>query len=79
VNEDSKLISYPSDATDVVDLLGATYAYLAAASTALKAVVSLKVAMFFASILGGKVIGEMGTGNSLQLDELWKTLEALTK
>tara|TARA_B100000780_G_C21048797_1_gene421074 strand:- start:726 stop:965 length:240 start_codon:yes stop_codon:yes gene_type:complete len=79
MNEDSKLISCPSDATHVVDRIGAAGAYLAAASIALEASAFLKVAIFFASILAGKVVRKMGTGNSLPLDELWKTIEAMTK
>ena len=71
-----KIASY---AKDVVDRIGAGDAYLAAASIALESGASLKVSMFFASILAGKVVGEMGTGNSLLKDDLWKTIEALMK
>ena len=79
LDENDEIIRCPSYAKDVVDRIGAGDAYLAAASIALESGASLKASMFFASILAGKVIGEMGTGNSLLKEDLWKTIEALTK
>lgn len=79
LNENDEIIRCPSYAKDVVDRIGAGDAYLAAASFALESGASLEVSMFFASILAGKVVGEIGTGNSLLKDDLWMTIEALTK
>jgi len=79
LNENDEIIRCPSYAKNVVDRIGAGDAYLAAASVALETGASLKASMFFASILAGKVVGEVGSGNSLLKDDLWKIIEALTK
>ena len=79
MNENDEIIRCPSYAKNVVDRIGAGDAYLAAASLALETGASLKASMFFASILAGKVVGEVGSGNSLLKDDLWKIIEALTK
>ena len=78
-DEGNQLVRCPSYTKNVVDRVGAGDAYLGSASIALGAGASLKTAMFFASILAGEVVGSMGTGTTIQKNDLWKSIEALMK
>ena len=79
LTEDNELIQCPSYARTVVDRIGAGDAYLAAASISLGSGWPLKVSMFFASIVAGRVVGAMGSGIAVQQHDLFKTIEAMIK
>lgn len=79
IDPSGEVIECPSYVNEVVDRVGAGDAYLATASIALGSGAPLKVSMFLASVLAGKVVSSMGTGQSHSSSKIWKAIEALLK
>ena len=79
LDRDNHLTRCPTYTKNVVDRVGAGDAYLGSAALALGAGAPLKTAMFFASILAGQIVGNMGTGNNVKKLDLWQSIEALIK